>query len=57
MAIKTPLAIDKTVTLDINGSTQRVRMCAARTGLPHFSSFRRGRAFPCCTRWQSFSDV
>jgi len=28
-----PLAIDKAVKLEINGSTQQVRMCAKRTGL------------------------
>jgi pimeloyl-ACP methyl ester carboxylesterase len=46
MAIKTPRAIDKTVTLDINGSTQRVRMCAARTGLPPLLVVQAGPGLP-----------
>ena len=32
MTTRAPLAIDKTITLDINGSRQRIRLCAARTG-------------------------
>jgi hypothetical protein len=35
MTTKMPaLAIDETTTLDINGSHQRVRLCAVRPGLP-----------------------
>jgi hypothetical protein len=30
---KTPLVIDRTVKLEINRSTQQIRMCAERTGL------------------------
>ena len=28
------LAVDETLSLEINGSRQRIRLCAARTGLP-----------------------
>ena len=28
----TPLAIDRTIKLNVNGSTQNVRICAARAG-------------------------
>jgi pimeloyl-ACP methyl ester carboxylesterase len=41
-----PLAIDKTVKLEINGSTQRVRMCAERTGLPPILIVQAGPGFP-----------
>jgi pimeloyl-ACP methyl ester carboxylesterase len=46
MAIGTPLAIDKTVTLDINGSSQRIRMCAERTGLPPLLVVQAGPGLP-----------
>jgi proline iminopeptidase len=46
MATRTPLAIDKTVTLDINGSTQHIRMCAARTGLPPMLIVQAGPGLP-----------
>jgi pimeloyl-ACP methyl ester carboxylesterase len=39
-------AIDKTVTLDIHGSTQRVRMCAERTGLPPLLIVQAGPGLP-----------
>jgi pimeloyl-ACP methyl ester carboxylesterase len=41
-----PLAIDKTITLDINGSTQRIRMCAERAGLPPILIVQAGPGFP-----------
>jgi pimeloyl-ACP methyl ester carboxylesterase len=46
MAIRTPLVIDKTVTLDINGSTQKIRMCAERTGLPPLLIVKDGPGLP-----------
>jgi pimeloyl-ACP methyl ester carboxylesterase len=46
MAIRTPLAIDKTVTLHVNGSTQRVRMCAERVGLPALLVVQAGPGLP-----------
>lgn len=46
MAIRTPLAVDRTVTLDINGSTQHIRMCAERTGLPPLLVVQAGPGLP-----------
>ena len=46
MTTSIPLAIDKTVSLDINGSRQRVRMCAARPALPPLLVVQGGPALP-----------
>lgn len=46
MRIKTTLAIDRTTTLDINGSSQRIRVCAAREGLPPLLVVQAGPALP-----------
>lgn len=46
MVITRPLAIDRTVTLTINGSTQRVRMCADRAGLPPLLVVQAGPGLP-----------
>jgi pimeloyl-ACP methyl ester carboxylesterase len=47
MAImKKPLGIDKTVTLEINGSSQQVRKCAERAGLPPILIVQAGPGFP-----------
>jgi pimeloyl-ACP methyl ester carboxylesterase len=47
MMKKTPtLAVDETISLDINGSTQRVRMCAARPGLQPLVIVQHGPGFP-----------
>src|SRR4029077_7493199 len=43
---KTPLAIDKTSTLNINGSFESVRLCAARTGLPPLLIVQGGPGLP-----------
>jgi pimeloyl-ACP methyl ester carboxylesterase len=40
------LAIDKTVRLDINGSTQQIRMCATRPGLPPLLVVQAGPGLP-----------
>ena len=40
------LAIDKTLELGINGSRQRIRLCAARTGLPPLLIVQGGPALP-----------
>lgn len=40
------LAIDKTVKLEINGSTQQIRMCTDRTGLPPILIVQAGPGFP-----------
>jgi len=50
MAIRTPLAIDKTIRLDINGSHQQIRMRAIRAGLPPLLIVQHGRESRCCTR-------
>lgn len=42
----TALLIDKTVKLEINGSTQRIRMCAKRGGLPPILIVQAGPGFP-----------
>lgn len=41
-----PLAVDKTITVPINGSTQKIRMCAAHTGLPPILIVQAGPGFP-----------
>ena len=46
MAITTPLAIDETISLDINGSTQRIRTCAGRAGLPPLLVVQAGPGLP-----------
>src|SRR5215475_2061460 len=46
MKTRSPLAIDKTITLTINGSRQRVRLCAARPGLPPLLVVQAGPALP-----------
>ena len=47
MTTKRPaLAIDETIALDINGSQQRVRLCAARTGLPPLVIVQHGPGVP-----------
>jgi pimeloyl-ACP methyl ester carboxylesterase len=40
------LAIDETIALDINSSKQRVRLCAARTGLPPLAVVQHGPGVP-----------
>ena len=46
MAKKPALAIDETIALDVNGSTQRVRLCAARTGRPPLVVVQHGPGVP-----------
>lgn len=41
-----PLVIDKIVPLEINGSTQRIRLCAERTGLPPILVVQAGPGLP-----------
>lgn len=49
-----PIAIDRTVTLDIHGSTQRVRMCADRAGLPPLLIVQAGPGFPLLNEVSKF---
>ena len=47
MTTSTPaLAIDDTTTIDVNGSQQRVRLCAERAGLPPLLIVQHGPGFP-----------
>ena len=47
MTTNTPaLAIDETIALDINASQQRVRLCAARAGLPPLLIVQHGPGVP-----------
>jgi len=46
MTTKTSLAVDKTITLAINGSTQRIRLCATRAGLPPLLIVQAGPGLP-----------
>jgi len=46
MTTRAPKAIDKTIALDINGSRQRIRLCAARTGLPPLLIVQAGPGLP-----------
>src|SRR5215467_7333422 len=46
MTRKARLEIDETIVLDINGSRQRVRLCAARAGLPPLVIVQQGPGFP-----------
>ena len=43
---KTPLAVDETIALHINGSRQPVRLCAARPGLPPLVIVQHGPGVP-----------
>lgn len=43
---RTKFVIDKTVKLEINGSTQRIRMCAERDGPPPILIVQAGPGFP-----------
>jgi len=47
MTTKKPaLAIDETLSIEINGSQQRIRLCAARSGLPPLLIVQHGPGFP-----------
>src|SRR5215470_10088139 len=46
MTTRARLAIDKTITLDINGSRQSIRLCAARPGLRPLLVVQAGPALP-----------
>lgn len=47
MMTRTPaLAIDETLSLDINGSQQRIRLCATQIGLPPLLIVQHGPGFP-----------
>ena len=56
MAIE-PLAIDKTVRRDINGTRQTLRICAARAGLPPLLIVQAGPAFPLLHEVRKFQRL
>lgn len=57
MTTTTPLAIDKTITLDINGSRQSIRLCAARTGLPPLLIVQGGPGQPLLHEVEKFQRL
>ena len=57
MGNNTRLEIDRTVALDISGSTQRVRICGARAGLPPLLIVQAGPAFPLLNEVPKFQRV
>src|SRR5262249_6290498 len=46
MRFKTPLDIDRTIQLNVNGSAQHLRICGARAGLPPLLVVQGGPALP-----------
>jgi pimeloyl-ACP methyl ester carboxylesterase len=46
MKTRSPLAVDKTITLNINGSRQSIRLCAVRPELPPLLVVQAGPALP-----------
>ena len=46
MTKRTRLAVDRTITVDINGSPQRIRLCAESTGLPPLLVVQGGPGLP-----------
>jgi pimeloyl-ACP methyl ester carboxylesterase len=53
---RTPLVIDKTVKLDINGSTQQIRLCTERIGLPPILIVQAGPGLPLLHEVVKFQD-
>jgi proline iminopeptidase len=51
-----PLAIDKTIKLEINGSAQRIRMCAERAGLPPLLIVQAGPGLPLLHEVRKFQQ-
>src|SRR4051794_18479021 len=57
MRIHTPLAIDRTVALEINGSIQHLRICAARVGLPPLLVVQGGPGLPLLHEVRKFQRL
>lgn len=55
--MKPAFAIDETVTVDINGSRQRVRLCATRSGLPPVLIVQHGPGFPLLHEAEKFQRL
>jgi pimeloyl-ACP methyl ester carboxylesterase len=51
-----PLVIDKTVTIEINGSAQRIRMCAESRGLPPILIVQAGPGLPILHEVKKFQQ-
>jgi pimeloyl-ACP methyl ester carboxylesterase len=51
------LAIDKTITLDINGSSQNIRLCAARADLPPLLIVQGGPGLPVLNEAAKFQRL
>ena len=56
MSMRKSLAVDTTITLDVNGSTQRIRMCAKRTGLPPLVIVQAGPGLPVLNEVTKFQQ-
>src|SRR5262249_12445678 len=54
MTAKGPMAIDKTITLDINGSRQPIRVSASRTGLRPLLIVQAGPGLPLLNEVSKF---
>src|SRR3954449_5044842 len=57
MRSTTPLGIDRTVTLDVNGSSQHLRLCAARAGLPPLLIVQAGPGLPLLHEVRKFQRL
>ncbi len=57
MTTRRSLAIDKSITLDINGSSQAVRLCAARAGLPPLLIVQGGPGLPLLNEASKFQRL
>ena len=57
MTTRGSLPIDKTITLDINGSSQNIRLCAARAGLPPLLIVQGGPGLPLLNEAAKFQRL
>jgi pimeloyl-ACP methyl ester carboxylesterase len=57
MKTSSPLSIDKTIPLNINGSRQSIRLCAARPGLPPLLVVQGGPALPLLHEVRKFQRL
>jgi pimeloyl-ACP methyl ester carboxylesterase len=57
MKTSAPLSIDKTIPLNINGSRQSIRLCAARPGLPPLLVVQGGPALPLLHEVRKFQRL
>jgi pimeloyl-ACP methyl ester carboxylesterase len=56
MSMNPSLAVDKTMTLDVNGSRQRIRMCAERIGSPPLLIVQAGPGLPVLNEVAKFQQ-